>query len=95
MEITDVKIRKLFDDEPLKAVISMTLDNEIAIHDVKIIYAKEKLFVVMPSKKNADGSFRDIVHPINAEFRHKMEKTLIETYQREAQAEFSSTSMQT
>jgi Uncharacterized protein, involved in the regulation of septum location len=83
MEITDVKIRKMFDDEPLKAVVSMTLDNEIAIHDVKIIYAKEKLFVVMPSKKNADGSFRDIVHPINADFRHKMETILINEYKRE------------
>lgn len=75
----------MFDDEPLKAVVSMTLDNEIAIHDIKIIYAKEKLFVVMPSKKNADGTFRDIVHPINADFRQKMETILINEYKREAE----------
>ena len=77
MEITDVKIRKTFDNQPLRAVMSITLDNCIAVHDVKIIYASDKYFVVMPSKKTAGGEYKDIVHPINAEFRKKLEEELI------------------
>ena len=77
MEITDVKIRKTFENQPLRAVMSITLDNCIAVHDVKIIYASDKYFVVMPSKKNQNGEYKDIVHPINAEFRSKLEEELI------------------
>ena len=77
MEITDVKIRNTFDNQPLRAVMSITLDNCIAVHDVKIIYASDKYFVVMPSKKNQNGEYKDIVHPINAEFRSKLEEVLI------------------
>ena len=80
MEITDVKIRKTFEDQPLKAVLSVTFDNSVAVHDVKIIYAREKYFVVMPSKKTQNGEYKDIVHPINAEFRKKLEDTLIGEY---------------
>ncbi len=80
MEITDIKIRKTFEDQPLKAVISLTLDGCIAIHDVKIIYARDKYFVVMPSKKTQSGEYKDIVHPINSEFRRKLEDTLITAY---------------
>jgi stage V sporulation protein G len=69
MTITDIKIRKCFDDGPMKAIVSVTLDNALAVHDIKVINAKEKLFIVMPSKKNPDGTYRDIVHPINADFR--------------------------
>ena len=61
MIITDVKIRKTFDEGPMRAVASLTFDNELALHDVKVIYAREKYFVVMPSRKNPDGTFRDIV----------------------------------
>ena len=63
MIITDVKIRKTFDEGPMKAVASVTFDNELALHDVKVIYARDKYFVVMPSRKNPDGTYRDIVHP--------------------------------
>lgn len=59
MIITDVKIRKTFDEGPMRAVASLTFDNELALHDVKVIYAREKYFVVMPSRKNPDGTFRD------------------------------------
>lgn len=83
MEITDIKIRKTFEDEPLKAIVSVTVDNCLAIHDVKIIYAKEKLFIVMPSRKSADGSFRDIVHPINSVLREKLENAVIDEYLKE------------
>jgi len=84
MEITNVKIRKTFENEPLRAVMSVTFDDSIAVHDVKIINAGGRYFVVMPSRKNAQGEYKDIVHPINSEFRKKLENTLIEAYHREA-----------
>lgn len=82
MKITDIKIRKTFDDGPLRAVVSMTLDDQLAVHDVKVIYARDRYFVVMPSRKNPDGTFRDMVHPINAAFREEVETAIIDAYQR-------------
>ena len=82
MQITDVRVRKLFDDEgPVKAIVSVTFDGQLALHDIKVIYAREKLFVVMPSRKNPDNTYRDIVHPINAEFRQHVESTIIAAYE--------------
>ncbi|MCL2517173.1 MAG: SpoVG family protein [Oscillospiraceae bacterium] len=84
MEITDVKVRKLFKENgPMKAIISITFDNQLAVHDVKVIYAREKYFIVMPSRKNPDDTYRDIVHPINAEFRTLLEKAVIDAYNTE------------
>ncbi|MBQ3101096.1 MAG: SpoVG family protein [Clostridia bacterium] len=81
MEITDIKIRKLFnDDSPMKAIASVTFDNQLALHDIKVINAREKYFVVMPSRKNPDGTYRDIVHPINADFRINLEERVISAY---------------
>lgn len=81
MEITDIKIRKLFnDDSPMKAIASVTFDNQLALHDIKVINAREKYFVVMPSRKNPDGTYRDIVHPINAAFRVNLEEQVINAY---------------
>ena len=81
MEITDIKIRKLFHDEsPMKAIISVTFDQQLAVHDIKVIYAREKYFVVMPSRKNPEGIFRDIVHPITSDFRGSLEAQIIEAY---------------
>ena len=80
MQITDIKIRKVFDDGPMKAVVSVTFDNQFAVHDIKVIYANEKFFIVMPSRKNADGTYRDIAHPINAEFRATVEKEVLAAY---------------
>ena len=81
MKITDIKVRKLFDDDStMKAVVSVTFDGQLALHDIKVIYAKERYFIVMPSKKNADGTFRDVVHPINAEFRGLLESAVIDAY---------------
>lgn len=80
MEITDIKIRKTFEEGPLKAIVSVTFDNELAVHDVKIIFAKEKLFLIMPSRKNLDGTYKDIVHPINSEFRIKIETAILDSY---------------
>ena len=80
MQITDIKIRKFFDEGPMKAVVSVTFDDCLAVHDVKVIYARDRYFIVMPSRKNPDGSYRDIVHPINADFRAKLEEAVIDAY---------------
>ena len=80
MQITDIKIRKFFDEGPMKAVVSVTFDDCLAVHDIKVIYARERFFIVMPSRKNPDGTYRDIVHPINADFRAMLENTVIDAY---------------
>ena len=80
MQITDIKIRKFFDEGPMKAVVSVTFDDALAVHDIKVIYARDRYFIVMPSRKNADGSYRDIVHPINTEFRAALESAVIDAY---------------
>lgn len=80
MQITDIKIRKFFDEGPMKAIASVTFDDCLAVHDVKIINARDKFFIVMPSRKNPDGTYRDIVHPINSEFRAALEEAVIEEY---------------
>ncbi len=82
MEITDVKVRKLFDESPMKAIVSVTFDNQLAVHDIKVINAREKLFIVMPSRKNPDETYRDIVHPINAQFRSYVEATVLAAYEK-------------
>lgn len=81
MQITDIKVRKLFEDGPMKAIVSVTFDGQLAVHDIKVINAREKYFIVMPSRKNPDETFRDIVHPINSQFRSVLEKAVIEAYQ--------------
>ena len=83
MEITDVKIRKLFDEGPMRAIASVTFDHQLVVHDIKVIYAKEKYFIVMPSRKNPDDTYRDIVHPINAEFRTILEDAVKNAYDKE------------
>ena len=81
MQITDIKIRKTFSsDGPMKAVVSVTFDNELALHDVKVVNAKDKYFIVMPSRKNPDGTYRDIIHPINSDFRKLLEESVINAY---------------
>lgn len=80
MTITDIKIRKCFDEGPMKAVVSVTFDSALAVHDIKVINARDKFFIVMPSRKNPDGTFRDIVHPINADFRAQLEGAVIKAY---------------
>lgn len=83
MVITDVRVRKLFhDDGPMKAIVSITLDNQIAVHDVKVIHARDHFFIVMPSRKNPDNTYRDIVHPINAEFRAALETAVLDAYEK-------------
>ena len=80
MQITDIKIRKVFEEGPMKAIVSVTFDGQLAVHDIKVINARDKFFIVMPSKKNPDDTYRDIVHPINAEFRNTLEEAVIAAY---------------
>ena len=65
----------------MKAIVSVTFDDCLAVHDIKVIYARDRYFIVMPSRKNPDGSYRDIVHPINAGFRESLEEAVIDAYQ--------------
>ena len=83
MVITDIKVRKLFDEGPMKAIVSVTFDGQLAVHDIKVINARDKFFIVMPSRKNPDGSYRDIVHPINAQVRGVLEEAVISAYNKE------------
>ncbi len=86
MQITDIKIRKLFEDGPMKAIASATFDGQLAVHDIKVINARDRFFIVMPSRKNPDGTYRDIVHPINADFRAELEDRVIAAYLAERDA---------
>ncbi len=81
MQITDIKVRKLFEEGPMKAIVSVTFDGQLAVHDIKVIHARDKFFIVMPSRKNPDETYRDIVHPINAQFRATLESAVIEAYE--------------
>ena len=86
MVITDIKVRKLFDDGPMKAIVSVTFDGQLAVHDIKVINARDKFFIVMPSRKNPDNTYRDIVHPINAQFRAELVEAVIDAYNKELAA---------
>ena len=83
MVITDIKVRKLFEEGPMKAIVSVTFDDHLALHDVKVISVRDKNFIVMPSRKNPEGTYRDIVHPINATFRGALEKAVLDAYEAE------------
>ena len=83
MEITDIKIRKLFNDNRLSALVSITIDNAIAIHDIKVIKGPERLFVAMPSRRDDKGVYRDVAHPITAEARNLLEKSILQKYEEE------------
>lgn len=80
MEISDIKIRKTMHDGRLRAVVSITIDNAIAIHDIKLVQGDERLFVAMPSRREDSGVFRDIIHPISSEIREKMEEKILAAY---------------
>lgn len=84
MQITDVKVRKLMSGGRLRAVVSVTLDNMLAIHDIKVVQGEERLFVAMPSRKDENGVFRDIAHPISAEARKLFEERILDAYEQQA-----------
>lgn len=80
MNITDIRIRRTYQDTRLKALVSITIDNDLAVHDIKVIEGPERLFVAMPSRKDDSGVFRDIVHPITPEARGVIENNILESY---------------
>ncbi len=82
MNITDIKIRKIIPDGRLRAVISITIDDMLAIHDIKVVQGDERLFVAMPSRKDESGIFRDIVHPISPDARQVVESHILDAYTR-------------
>ncbi|MEG1256918.1 septation regulator SpoVG [Clostridium sp.] len=82
MIITDVRIRKITTEGKMKAIVSITLDNEFVVHDIKIIEGQSGNFIAMPSRRTPDGEFKDIAHPINTETREKIQKSILDEYEK-------------
>ena len=81
MDITDIRVRRMTAEGKMKAVVSVTFDNAIVIHDIKVIEGQEKLFIAMPSRKTPEGVFKDIAHPINAEMREVLQSAILRKYE--------------
>ncbi|KYO67287.1 septation regulator SpoVG [Thermovenabulum gondwanense] len=81
MEITDVRIRKIQEEGKMKAIVSVTFDNEFVVHDIRVIEGDSGLFIAMPSRKTADGQFKDIAHPLNSYMRAKIQEAVLKSYQ--------------
>ena len=81
MQITDVRIRKVAKEGKMKAVVSIMIDNEFVVHDIKVIEGEKGLFIAMPSRKAADGEYRDIAHPINSDTRNMIQTLILEQYE--------------
>ncbi len=84
MKITDVRVRKVTKQGKMRAVVSVTFDNEFVVHDIKVIEGERGLFIAMPSKKSTDGEYRDIAHPINSDMRKVLQDTILEAYDKAA-----------
>lgn len=82
MQITDVRVRKITKEGKMRAVVSITIDDEFVIHDIKVIEGEKGLFIAMPSKKAADGEYRDIAHPINSGTRESIQRIILESYEK-------------
>ena len=82
MQITDVRVRKITKEGKMKAVVSITLDDEFVVHDIKVIEGEKGMFIAMPSKKAADGEYRDIAHPINSGTRESIQNIILEAYEK-------------
>ncbi|HIR89444.1 MAG TPA: septation regulator SpoVG [Candidatus Fimimorpha faecalis] len=81
MQITDVRVRKVSKEGKMKAIVSITIDDEFVVHDIKVIEGEKGIFIAMPSRKAADGEYRDIAHPINCDTRDLIQKIILEKYQ--------------
>ena len=81
MQVTDVRVRKIAKESKMKSVVSITLDDEFVVHDIKIIEGDKGLFIAMPSRKAADGEYRDIAHPINSETRDMIQRVILDKYE--------------
>ena len=81
MQITDVRIREIAKEGKMKAIVSITLDGEFVVHDIKVIEGEKGLFIAMPSRRAGDGEYRDIAHPINSETREMIQNIILEKYE--------------
>ena len=81
MKITDVRVRKITKEGKMKAIVSITIDNEFVVHDIKVIEGEKGLFIAMPSKKATDGEYRDIAHPLNSDTRDKIQSMILKGYE--------------
>lgn len=81
MKVTDVRVRKITNEGKMKAIVSVTFDNELVVHDIKVIEGQNGLFIAMPSRKTPDGQFKDIAHPINSETREKLQQAILAEYE--------------
>ena len=81
MTITDVRIRKIAAEGKMKAIVSVTFDNEFVVHDIKVREGQNGLFIAMPSRKTPDGEFKDIAHPINTDTREKIQTSILKAYE--------------
>ena len=81
MEISDIRVRRILQEGRLRAVVSLTIDNAVALHDIKVVQGEERLFVAMHSRRDETGAYRDIVHPISADARKQIEARILEAYE--------------
>lgn len=81
MKITDVRVRKISKDSKMRAIVSITIDDEFVVHDIKVIEGEKGLFIAMPSKKANDGEYRDIAHPINSATRENIQNIILDAYE--------------
>lgn len=87
MEITDIRVRTIAKSGRMKAVVSITIDNEFVVHDIKVIEGDKGLFIAMPSRKSLDGEYRDIAHPINSDTRNRIQEMVLAKYDETEKAE--------
>ena len=83
MNITDIRIRKIEKEGKMKAVASITIDNEFVVHDIKVIEGEKGLFIAMPSRKVSDGEYKDIAHPIRSETREQLQNMILDRYRKD------------
>ena len=81
MQITDVRVRKVAKEGKMRAVVSITIDDVFVVHDIKVIEGEKGLFIAMPSRKAADGEYRDIAHPINSDTRERIQSIILQKYE--------------
>ena len=89
MTITDVRIRKIATEGKMKAIVSVTFDNEFVVHDIKVIEGQNGLFIAMPSRKTPEGEFKDIAHPINTDTREKLQSSILAAYEEAMKEDFN------
>lgn len=87
MRITDIRVRKVEKEGKMKAVASITIDDEFVVHDIKVIEGEKGLFIAMPSRKSADGEYRDIAHPLNSDTRERLQQMILDRYRETVEAE--------